>query len=267
MIAVGLILLVWAAVVVAAWFVKPTVLQSDLIAKLPPLQGHRGYCQAGLQENTLASISASKSQGLKMCELDVRLTRDNQVILFHDENTQRILGRDLKVADSSLQELRALGDVATLQEVLESSHTPEFINIEIKSGNIQCANLVRQILKVIELYGAQKQILISSFNPFVLRQVAQQAKRPLLRALLVTEVDEPGNRMLLKKMWLMRWSRCHMLNLDQKMINQGRMLYWRNLNIPIAAWTVNDAQKARQLIAMGVVSVITDQLVMLDLNG
>src|SRR3954447_14069494 len=69
--------------------------------------GHRGASHDA-PENTLASFRLGWAQGADANELDIRLTRDAQVVVFHDVTTRRITGLDLPVAAQTLAQLQAL---------------------------------------------------------------------------------------------------------------------------------------------------------------
>ncbi len=68
---------------------------------------HRGGARLA-PENTLASFDGAAALGADAIELDVRLTRDGEVVVFHDETTERITGAPGAVAERSLAQLRAL---------------------------------------------------------------------------------------------------------------------------------------------------------------
>lgn len=69
---------------------------------------HRGG--AGAPENSLAAIAASGREGADYAEIDVRLTADSQVVVFHDRRTGRLSaeGRDQPVRDLTLAELQGM---------------------------------------------------------------------------------------------------------------------------------------------------------------
>jgi len=56
------------------------------------LVAHRGY-PARLPENTLPSIEAAVQAGARYIEVDVQLSRDGEVILFHDRDLHRLCGQ------------------------------------------------------------------------------------------------------------------------------------------------------------------------------
>lgn len=114
----------------------------------PPRQrivAHRGASHEA-PENTLAAFKRAWALGCEAVELDVRLTHDGEVVVFHDATTLRIGGRDTPVAEQTLAELRALdvgawkhikykGErIPTLAEALATIPGGRAMFVEIKSG-------------------------------------------------------------------------------------------------------------------------------------
>ncbi len=66
--------------------------------------GHRGAAGVEL-ENTLASIKRALQAGVDAVEIDVRLTKDGQLVLSHDEHLSRISDSKAKIRDLTLEEL------------------------------------------------------------------------------------------------------------------------------------------------------------------
>nr|WP_279587644.1 glycerophosphoryl diester phosphodiesterase membrane domain-containing protein [Lysinibacter cavernae] len=69
--------------------------------------GHRGFSGGGV-ENTIPGLEAAAEAGADLTEMDVLQTKDNQFVVMHDVNLQRLTGQDLAVADLTLEELTAL---------------------------------------------------------------------------------------------------------------------------------------------------------------
>lgn len=86
--------------------------------------GHRGAAGLAL-ENTLPSLELARLLGVDAVEFDVRKTKDEELVLCHDADLERISGQNIKVADSSLEDLQqiVLSDgescVPTLKEALK----------------------------------------------------------------------------------------------------------------------------------------------------
>ena len=71
------------------------------------LIAHRGLHSKNTKENTLpALLLANKNTNLSGLELDVRLTRDNEVVVIHDEDINRVSNGKGKVRDMTLDRLK-----------------------------------------------------------------------------------------------------------------------------------------------------------------
>lgn len=111
----------------------------------PRIVAHRGASEDA-PENTLAAFRRAWELGVECVELDVHVTRDGHVVVMHDATTKRIGGRDRKIAEQTLAELRELDvgawkspafrgeKIPTLGEVLTTVPTGRTLFVEIKSG-------------------------------------------------------------------------------------------------------------------------------------
>ena len=105
---------------------------------------HRG-ASAYYPENTLVSFEGAMALGADMVELDVQLTSDGEVVVFHDEKITRCTDGRGRIADHSLAELKKLDagswfdkkfqgeKIPTLAEVLNVCKNKIAVNIEIKT--------------------------------------------------------------------------------------------------------------------------------------
>src|SRR5262245_12288077 len=73
----------------------------------PVIVAHRG-ASADAPENTVAAFKLGFEQGADYAETDLRLSKDGQIVLIHDDNTKRTAGLDKKVREQTLEELRRL---------------------------------------------------------------------------------------------------------------------------------------------------------------
>ncbi len=229
-------------------------------ARLPSLIAHRGYWKpTGLQENTLEAFRAAKIRGIRMVELDVMLSGDGRAVVFHDADLRRLGRRDERVAGTPAENLRAWVNAPLLEEVLTDPEVADFINIELKTGRVFDGRLEREVARVVRSARAEERVEFSSFNPFALRRIAGLLPEAP-RALLVSEAPDPHNKIYLRKMWFGFYCRPHLLHLDEAMLTPARLEDWRARGLTIAAWTVNDEGRARELRAWGVHSLISDEL-------
>lgn len=99
---------------------------------------HRGFC-AKYPENTLLAFRKALELGVDQIETDVRITKDNQLVLIHDPTLNRTTNGSGNVCDFTLAELKQLDagcgeQIPTLQELLElvKDHPTITLDIELK---------------------------------------------------------------------------------------------------------------------------------------
>ena len=228
---------------------------------LPRYQAHRGFRPRGeVQENTLDAFRLAQAHGAIMVECDVQLSLDRKVVIFHDEDLSRLAGSKSKVTELAASDLNKQARVPLLRELLVDADCPKLVNIELKTSELRGrSGLERELVEVVKKENAEGRVLFSSFNPFALRRLAKLAPE-IPRALLVTEEQNKKNGIYLKRMWFAFLARPHIVHLDQEMLSQDRLANWNERSLPIAAWTVNDANRARELESSGIRSLITDHL-------
>lgn len=128
---------------------------------------HRGvFNNKNIPENSLKSFEKAISMDFSI-ELDIQLTKDNTLIVFHDDNLKRMTGLDKKVIDCTYLEIKNLTlletkeKIPTLKEVLNLVQGKVLLDIEIK-GKKKIKQLCDLLIK--ELNGYENFIL-KSFNP------------------------------------------------------------------------------------------------------
>ncbi len=133
--------------------------------------GHRGA--AGLAtENTAAALKAAIQNRVDAIELDVRKTKDNQLVVFHDAETKRLGDKNLVIAKSSLKELRAVkltggGHIITLEEAFSIVDDTPLI-VELKASGT--AELLDELVKTAD---SVPPISVASFQHHELRQLRE----------------------------------------------------------------------------------------------
>lgn len=150
----------------------------------PLLVGHRGAMDVA-PENTLPAFEAGLAGGADLLELDVQLTTDGQVILFHDADLVYKTGVSGQIGDFTAEFLRTL-DVGSyfdaqfaglhmplLEEMLAWAKDRVALMIELKHGPIFNPVLDQQVVHLIEQHQMEDQVVIISFDQFALRRVKQ----------------------------------------------------------------------------------------------
>lgn len=151
---------------------------------MPKVVGHRGACEVA-PENTLASFERAWRDGADIVEMDVRLSADGQVVVFHDATVERTTDGVGEVASMTLAELKRLdagrwfaprfaGErVPTLREVFDWAAGKIGLLLELKYSPYGSYEpyLVPAVLDVIEDAGIAEQVATISYQPRAMRQL------------------------------------------------------------------------------------------------
>lgn len=141
---------------------------------------HRGmFCnEIGIPENSMDAFSRAVKAGLAI-ELDVRLTRDAKLVVFHDASCKRMTGANMKVADMTYEELKKLPLKGTDQHIPLLSEVLALVNgqvpllIEVKNTGF-VGRLEWRLLRL--LHGYRGKYIIESFHPGVVWWMKRHAK-------------------------------------------------------------------------------------------
>lgn len=126
------------------------------------LFSHRGiFDNIRIYENTIGAFTRALKYNFGI-ELDVKLTLDNQVVVFHDDNTERLLHVDGSIEAMTYDELCYIAkfQIPLLSEVLELINGAVPILIELKS-NHKKYDLLIELVKILDEY--QGDFAIQSF--------------------------------------------------------------------------------------------------------
>jgi len=226
---------------------------------------HRGFSGAA-PENTLAAFRAAIEAGADMIELDVHLTRDQEVVVIHDDVLGRTADGKGDVAEKSLAELKALdaggwfdprfaGErIPTLAEVLEVARGRILVNIELKKGKkafpYTMAELAEKTLAVVEKAGMLRQVLFSSFDPAAIDRIRElDARLPIG---LITQrpwatPEEAGNGKAYPT-----------INSLFKNLTAGNVRRAHEARIQVHAWTADTPDEMEKVLVLGVDGIITN---------
>ena len=146
---------------------------------------HRGLQSKHTKENTLEAIMlGDKNPNIMGVEIDVRLTKDNQVVVIHDETIDRVSDGKGKVRDMSLKRLRLFNygtvvkpsTINTLEEVVKSFSINSILLIEIKDEGDKNPIICKEVLDIINRYP-NKNIWIQSFEPAIVEFFQNNSNR------------------------------------------------------------------------------------------
>lgn len=234
---------------------------SDALIHLP--YAHRGLHGTGCAENSLSAFAAAVERGYGI-ELDVRLSRDGELVVFHDAETDRVTGVHGIVSEMSAMELASLSlcgtgeGVPTLREVLSLVDGRVPLLIEIKEDPPSHA-VSDRTAELLSRYSGE--YLIESFNPLSLsrmRRLLPAVRRGQLADRLTREREYRRPIYLILELFLCnRLARPDFIayRLDEVGFFPLRLLR-RLYPRPLLAYTVRSEEEERDARAAGFDSVI-----------
>ena len=153
---------------------------------------HRG-ASTYYPENTLLSFRKGLEMGANGIETDVQITKDGVLVLFHDDNLERILGKDGCIADYTYDQLLEFkvkngefyDKIPTFEEFLQEFSSKDItFAIELKVKGV-----AKKTAEMIYKYGAENKVIITSFIFDAMKEIKEVAPN-LKRGYLFFNLDE-----------------------------------------------------------------------------
>lgn len=209
---------------------------------------HRGiYDNKTIPENSMRAFKKALYKKIPI-ELDVHLTKDHQVVVFHDDNLKRMTGINRNIKDCSYQELQDFFLLETsekiplLSDVLTLINGKVLIDIEIKNdGRMGKMNYL--LTELLDSYSGK--FMVKSFYPQYM--VWFKKYRPdYIRGLLITKKMKFYNLIIHSKFCL------KYLNIDfvacrKDLVSSSNIQKIRKAGIVIFAWTIHSLQELREI--------------------
>ncbi len=181
---------------------------------------HRGYhSMEGAPENSMEAFTRAMEEGFAI-ELDIHFSKDHQVLVFHDDDLERMTGYSKKIIDCTWDEIRSLKLLNTKETIPLFKDVLELVNgkvpllIEIKNRG-KVGKLEKKINELIK--GYKGDFAIQSFNPYSVGWFKDHAPK-ILRGQLSGNFDNENlafyKKYLLKKLLLNHVSKPHFINYD-----------------------------------------------------
>ncbi|MBI5074946.1 MAG: glycerophosphodiester phosphodiesterase [Nitrospirae bacterium] len=209
--------------------------------------GHRG-ARAYEVENTIGSFKKAVELGANAIELDVRQSKDRELIVCHDDNLKRVFGIDLLINEATLKQLRqATGDrIPSLKEALGYiGKKVEKILVELKETGQE-----KRVLDEVNRAKLKDRVIIVSFHEEALAAV-RKLDRELETGLIYTKFRNPiETAMKLQAQYLVPLYRfVHTKDIEKAHKN----------DLKVIVWTINTTEEAEAYIAKGVDGIATDR--------
>jgi glycerophosphoryl diester phosphodiesterase len=191
----GAVALVLALVVIYLFSYEPAYRGSLVIRPPRPLVfAHRGFGDHG-PDNSLYAVEHALAAGMDGVDVDGQLTRDGELVIFHDLSVDRLTSGSGRVRDKTLKEMLALdlgpkydsatqgAYVRTFEDFVRAVKGRGILMVELKVPGLAPTGIEQRAVEVIRKYDAHRSIVLSSFNPLVLYRVKRLD--PLVRTALI----------------------------------------------------------------------------------
>jgi glycerophosphoryl diester phosphodiesterase len=227
----------------------------------PKIIAHRGG-REWAPENTLSAFRRSLEFGAYGIELDIQRCASGELVVFHDEELSRTTNGAGLLKDCSLDELRRLSAghwfdpsfkderVPLLVEVLDLVGGGIVINIELKNTPFEYPGMVFDLLELVADYPRPDQLIFSSFDHKVMKELHEQApqlKIALLGAAVFVDLKQTAEA--IGAHYLHPSYDCFRPDIAQEAHRAG---------LEVNVWTCNLQREWRDCLRMGVEGIITD---------
>jgi glycerophosphoryl diester phosphodiesterase len=234
----------------------------------PYVIAHRGISSRA-PENTLASFElAAGINGIDMVELDVRLSKDNKVIVLHDRTFQRTSTGNGSARNYLIEEIKRFDAgswfhksfsserIPTLEEVLRKIGDKLWIDIEIKSDlfHREPSGLLENcVLNIVCECGMEDRVMISSFNHTLLANIKKMKPAIITGVLYNFSFDFNRLPSMLSERVGASVFVCAKREVTQRMVDDAH-----NHNIAVYVYTLNSVSDARRMLTLGVDGIISN---------
>ncbi len=219
---------------------------------------HRG-ASAEAPEHTAAALRAAARSGAGMVEVDVQLTRDARLVVFHDARLERTTDGAGRLSATAFRRLRRLDAgtwfhprfarqrVLLLTEAVRLVPRRMRVILELKRTPRRAA-LMRRMVRWLARRPDRHRLVCSSNDAWMLGRL--KASR-VARALIARRLADRSLRQAIHlgcEAWLPRHT----------LVTRGRIRRAHTAGLAVYAWTVNTMVRVRQLQRLGVDGIFTD---------
>lgn len=223
------------------------------------VSAHRGASYSA-PENTKYAFEKAISSGADYIELDVQLTKDDQLVVFHDKVLDRTTDGSGKLTNYTYAELQELSagewfgkeykdaKIMLLSDVLKLVGHKVLLNIEIKNiGNVDL--IAEKTVELIKEYDILDSCYVTSFSYNALTKV-KEIEPKIKIALIANLATSTANSEL---------PDIDAVSMNYIFVNQGVVNTVHQNGKKIFVWTVDREEDIRSMLALGVDNIITNR--------
>lgn len=209
---------------------------------------HRGiHNNKDIPENSTLAFKKAIKQDLPI-EFDIRITKDNKLVVFHDDNLKRMTKIDKNIVDLTFDEVRKLyllntkEKIPTLKEVLNLVKGKVLLDIEIKDTKKKDI-VIELLLEQLDSYKGE--IILKSFNPIIMKKIKHKTNKYRLGLLLT---NHSGNKILDKlcsTQILLKYWKPDFIAVDKRLFNERYYKKVKNKYF-IFLWTIKSCDELKK---------------------
>ncbi|WP_319562784.1 glycerophosphodiester phosphodiesterase family protein [Marispirochaeta sp.] len=228
----------------------------------PLVFAHRG-CSYRAPENTMAAFELAVKQQIPGIELDIQLSADGELVVFHDSNLERICGISGSVTDFTMKELQQMdagtwkapqytgSGIPSLREVLSAFGGSVLFDVEIKYYRFREAlNIPAAMAELLDELDLHEGIAVSSFDPRIVRRAKQVL--PSIPAGLIHDAGSLPS-------WLPLAAACSYSRADFRKPSSAIIKGPVSGRHPRLCWTVDSSDEARRCLSAGAAGIISNR--------
>jgi glycerophosphoryl diester phosphodiesterase len=280
---------IWAVLaLVAVYFFgcEPSYTGTLVVHTPHPLVFAHGGFGDQAPDNSLLALEHALDVNMDGVDVDGQLTRDGELVIFHDLSVDRLTSGSGRVSDKSLKEMLALdlgpkyragltgANVHTLGDFVRLANRRGTLMVELNVPSLAPTGIEERAVRVIQKYDAHLSVVISSFNPMVLYRVKRLD--PFVRTAFVFtdsnwnpqregEIKE-GN--LVELPWVLRQEfirralrklvQPDLLSINHQ-VSEGTTKRLIAKGWPVFIWTPNDEADIQRALSENPYGVISDR--------
>lgn len=219
---------------------------------------HRGFSGKYL-ENTMKAFEEAYQAGATGIELDVQMTADGEVIIFHDVSLNRLANIEGQIEEFTAKELSNIAlfkgltshKIPTLEEYLMwAQHRDLITNIELKSVTSEDKGLEEKVIEKVYEYGQEEKVILSSFHKNSI--IRTKKMDSMIECGLLTPSCSEQILYLTKEIGV-SYIHPHYTSVNDEMIKIAE-----ELELGVNVWAANGVEVLRELEEYSVFGIITD---------
>lgn len=243
-------------------YANDSIVDNVEILRIPKVSAHRGSSYEA-PENTVAAIKKAIENNSDYAELDVRETKDGQLVLMHDPELKRTTGVNKNVWELDYSEIEQLDagawfsdeyigePVPLLEDIIKTAKGKIKLNIELKPTTDNDKEFIGKVVDLIEKYNFEDECVITSFDYNLLKE-AKKLNTNIHTAVI--------SSMILGNCSLFPYA--DSVSLNYVYVSKEVVDYMHANGKKVFVWTVNSKESIVRMLGCGVDNIISDNPVL-----